>query len=311
MHSDPSNPDHLAGCKGLGLIGCLVTSPLWCIIEDKEQSIVEMNAMYDMLLSFFNTAPEHLQAFMTGNYIPFGDKTRVHKGPVYESLITESVLDSSVEAILGIIFPAFAQLSTRMFKDHLSGGKHANLDAIDDTFASVPKSNKYAECVFGLLDHLITQKPSITTLASEALIHHVSQKKTSVWLKTQNPGDLEKLMNDARKSTSRTRHLFNERRSQIEERKRQHVAAKIKEREAAEKKKTENKELISSKMIEYGLWQSEHEVDEQVASYQLIKDKLEGLKAQLRFRQKVLQQTSDHPGVYNITKVVNRKRIPL
>ena len=110
-----------------------------------------------MLLSFFQAVPERLQDFMTGSYLPFEEKTKNHKGPVYEALIAESVLDSSAEAILGIIFLALAQLSARMFKDHLAGGKHANLDPSDNKFVSVLKNNKYAEYAFGLLDHLITQ----------------------------------------------------------------------------------------------------------------------------------------------------------
>ena len=42
--------------------------------------------------------------------------------------------------------------------------------------------HQYAECVFGLLDHLITHKPSISTLESEAYIMY-SQNRTSEWLR--------------------------------------------------------------------------------------------------------------------------------
>jgi E1A/CREB-binding protein len=121
--ADLQNPDLLAGCKALGLIGCLVTSPLWCVIEDKEYTIIDMNNKYQELLFFFNTVTEseNLHSFMRGDYLPFGETTRVHKGPVYKSLIQEHDFDCAVEALLSIIFPAFAKLSMRMFKDHLTG----------------------------------------------------------------------------------------------------------------------------------------------------------------------------------------------
>jgi hypothetical protein len=244
---------------------------------------------------------------MKGEFLPFDAATRVHKGPVYESLISDSDFNPTVEALLGVIFPAFAALSERMFKDHLEGGIHADLDPNDPKYSSVPKSNKYAECVFGLLDHLITQKPNISTLASEAYIMY-SQNKTSQWLKEQTPEERRRLVDQARRSTRHMRRLFEDRKNAISERKRQAVAARIREREAAEKKKIADKEKISSKMIEYGLWQSVTEVEEQVASYPLMKDKVDGLKAQLRFRQKVLDQKSEQPTVYNFTKLVGGKR---
>ena len=287
-----------------------MTSPLWCLTDDQEHTIGDMNQVYQNLLTFFEEAPEHLQDFMNGNFLPFKDETKVHRGPVYDSLVKESSFDSSTEAILGVIFPAFAQLAKHMFKDHLAGGVHVNLDPKDAKFASVPKSNKYAECVFGLLDHLITQKPNISTLASEAYLMY-SQNRTSQWLNSKNQEDLNTLVRNARKSTEKSQQLFFKRKEEIESRKRNQIAARIKEREAAEMKKMANKEEIPSKMIEYGLWQSETEVVEQVESYPCQKDKLDALKAQLSFRNKVLDQKSEDPKVYNVTKLVNGKRTPL
>jgi hypothetical protein len=193
-------------------------------------------------------------------------------------------------------FPAFAKLARHMFKDHLEGGEHASLDPKDPKFASVPKSNKYAECVFGLLDHLVTRKPNISTLASEAYIMY-SQNRTSAWLKEQDAQTLDALVKEARKSRGKLQQKFRERKKDIEERKRQQVAKRIQGREKAEKKKVVEKEQISCKMIEFGLWQTETEVVEQVASYRFVNEKLAALKAQLRFRQKVLEQKTDDPRV--------------
>ena len=40
---DLKTPQYLAGCKALGLILQLVTTPLWCLIEDKTIGIFQMN----------------------------------------------------------------------------------------------------------------------------------------------------------------------------------------------------------------------------------------------------------------------------
>jgi hypothetical protein len=138
-----------------------------------------------------------------------------------------------------------------------------------------------------------------------------SQNRTSQWLKNQDSRSLEKLLNQARQSTGKIRTLFNQRKETIEERKREQVAARIQSREQAQRKKIEQKEEITCQMIEYGLWQTHHEVDEQVSSYRTTKKKIYALKSQLRFRQKVLEQASEQPGVYNFTKVVNSRRLPL
>ncbi|ELT95293.1 hypothetical protein CAPTEDRAFT_190074 [Capitella teleta] len=144
---------------------------------------------------------------------------------------------------------ALAKLSAakkrkRMFKDHLVGGIRANLNPDDTKLASVPKSNKYAECVFGLLGHLITHKPDISTLASEAYLMY-AQNRTSKWLKTQSPEEVNE------------------------------------------------------------------EESSQASAYRHPSEKVEALKAQLRFRQKVLDQRSEELQVYNITKLLNGKRVAL
>jgi hypothetical protein len=137
VQADLRNPDLLAGCKALGLIGHLITNPLWCIIDDREHSIIQMNEIYQKLLTFFEQAPMQIHEFMIGNFLPFQDKTRVHKGPIYDALIEESPCDGTTEALLGVIFPAFVKLCTHMFKDHLEGGIHAGLNPKDSRFAIV------------------------------------------------------------------------------------------------------------------------------------------------------------------------------
>ena len=83
---------------------------------------------------------------------------------IYQSLMQEQECDPTVEVFLRVIFPAIAVLCQRIFKDHLFGGVHSQLDTSDPVvrqkYQCVPKSSKYAESVFGLFDHLLKQKPN-------------------------------------------------------------------------------------------------------------------------------------------------------
>ena len=51
--SDIQVPQYLAGCKALGLINKMVTGPLWCVLESRDVSILDMNDRYQKLKSCF------------------------------------------------------------------------------------------------------------------------------------------------------------------------------------------------------------------------------------------------------------------
>ena len=118
-----------------------------------------MNTKYKPLLDFCSKVNDNMDNFMKGQYLPFGDDTHATQDPVYDSLMEAHEFDAATELYLRVIFPALAVLCTRLFKDHLQGGIHGSLDVNDPTlrqkYKSVPKSRKYAESIFGLLDHFI------------------------------------------------------------------------------------------------------------------------------------------------------------
>jgi len=141
---------------------------------------------------------------MKGQYLPFGDDTHITRDPIYDSLMETHEFDAATELYLRVIDPALAVLCTRLFKDHLQGSIHGSLDVNDPTlrqkYKSVPKSSKYAESIFGLLDHLIKQKPNITTLAAESYIMF-SQNKTIQRINMKTQEKQTELLRNARKST--------------------------------------------------------------------------------------------------------------
>ena len=76
---------------------------------------------------------------------PFGEYTHVMRDCIYQSLMQEQECDPTVEVFLRVIFPAIAVLCQRIFKDHLFGGVHSQLDTSDPVvrqkYQCVPKSS--------------------------------------------------------------------------------------------------------------------------------------------------------------------------
>ena len=91
--------EYLAGVKALGLISKFITCPLWCILEDKSISIVDMNMKYNELVTYLENAAENVAQFMSGQILVFGDK--VKKDRIYDSLLIPREYDQSVQVFWG------------------------------------------------------------------------------------------------------------------------------------------------------------------------------------------------------------------
>ena len=73
-----------------------------------------------------------------------------------------------------------------------------NNDNITELTKSAQKHNKFAERIFGMLDHLVSKRPNATTLANEAFIAF-SINKTSEWLASKDDAELQKLIKEESK----------------------------------------------------------------------------------------------------------------
>ena len=214
-------PQYVAGAKALGLVGKLVTSPLWCLLEDKTVHILDMNQHYTRLISFFQEACDAIEDFMAGKLVPFVDY--VHQDAILDALTKPSTaeIDSLVQSILLVVLPALSATCQHLFKDHLSGGRWSSLDTQEEAIVrektkSVPKSSKFAESVFGMLDHLFRAKPRISTITAEAYIMFANNH-TMEWLKDQDDDALKSLLEESRKDSKELLRKFRARRAAIEE----------------------------------------------------------------------------------------------
>jgi len=61
---------NLVGCKALGLMNKLITTPFWCLLES-DVHILDMSMHYQRLLRFLKNAAKDATEFMTGSHLPF------------------------------------------------------------------------------------------------------------------------------------------------------------------------------------------------------------------------------------------------
>ena len=194
---------------------------------------LDMNVHYADLTNFFADVTQNLGDFMSGTLLPFGTKTKVQSDVITESLLQPSEFDATVETVLGVVFPALAVLSQRLFRDHLHGGKYDGAGpAIWQKTKSSPMTSKFAESVFGSLDQLLRCKPNMSIIAGEAYIMFANNK-TLQWLQSKDSGDRAKLLTDASKERKAVHLAFKARQRAIEDSQRATVEAKIRKQEAA------------------------------------------------------------------------------
>ncbi|XP_033731138.1 uncharacterized protein LOC117320739 [Pecten maximus] len=297
----------IAGCKALGLICKLVTSPLWNLIEKKEIHIMDMNRHYLQLTTFLSDASNNLDDFMCGQILPFGEDTYVKRDKLYEKLITPSQYDGETCTILGIILPAIAKLAKNHFRDHLPCGKFANpSEELKETTKSVAKHNKFSESVFAYLDGLMRYKPHIKTLSAEAYVMF-SMNKTKTWLESKDNEEVNSQLEDAYKNVARTREFYKARRDEIVQKKEAVLQETLKKNQDARRRKEAENLLQTNDILFWGLWQTVKQVDVMLETMK-DKEKLDALKSQMRFRKNILRQTSNNPKIYNFSKSVNKKR---
>ncbi|XP_060592795.1 uncharacterized protein LOC132747429 [Ruditapes philippinarum] len=299
--------EYLAGVKAFGLISRFVTGPLWSLLEDRSVHVFDMNEHYVEFVIFLYEAVDNVDAFMKGETELFN---AVHKDAIYESLIQEWEHDDHVAVYLNIMLPAMAECAKKMYADHLPGGKWDEVTPdMRLKAASTQKHNKFAESVFGYLDNLLRKKPNISVLASEAYIMFTANK-TEQWIESKTEEEKLVLVNEAIKESQTVKENFTRRKAEIQQKQKEGMAERA--RMAAEKEARRVQKLTdyTSDIINFGLWQSEEEVDRELGDINSKTVKINALKAQLNFRKNVLKQnptSDDMKNVYRFSKNENQR----
>lgn len=106
------------------------------------------------------------------------------------------------------------------------------------------------------------------------------------------------MLEEARKNAPRHREKYRQHLEKLQTERNDLQIKKQREKEKSERKLVEMKERITSELTEYGLWISTAEVKRQVSAITSETKRRRALKAQLRFRKKVLGQEHHNESVF-------------
>ena len=308
VFSDIQVPEHLAGCRALGLVNKVVTGPLWRILETADISILEMNEYFQILITHLDLWSLDSSEVLSGHAVIFPDFPP-SEDEIWNSLIAPSEYDAIAQELLQVLFGSFSVLLSRLVRDHLPGGDldEPSLQLQEET-KSVPKTNTVSERDFAKLDRLLREKPNATTLSLEAMILFTNNK-TASWLRAKPNEEVRELMQKARSMAPEFKRLYDKRRQQIREERVELLKAKQHALLAAQERNVRQKEQLTQDIIRYGLWQSPAQVADSLSQLKSKAEKLKALKAQLNFRKKVLQQVPTSKELYFTTR--NGKQLPI
>lgn len=308
--SDFQVPFYVAGLKALGLISKMITTPLWNLLESKDTSIEDMTQHYLHLSTYLADASENVADFMTGKF-PALTRVDLTGDRSFEFLTRESMYDTDVEIILNILLPSIRKVVIHVYKDHLPNGKYERFnEELSFVTKSVDKHNAFSERLFAYMDQILKAKPNISALAVEAYTLFLLNK-TSTWI-MQNEEDMKMLISEARKSVTTERELFLRRKGEIQHQREERQEAEFEKRAKLKRKRLERLEKQSDEIVLYGLWKSPQECKRKIKELSSTSDKVQALKAQLRYRKNVLKQKVPEKDLYSFSKKCsNGKRCSL
>ena len=95
-------PEYQAGCKALGLVNKIVTGLLWCVMESKDATILNINEKFCHLKSCLEEWLQDATSVLSGEAILYSNFLP-NKDCIFKSLVAPSVYDATAEEILKIL----------------------------------------------------------------------------------------------------------------------------------------------------------------------------------------------------------------
>ena len=297
---DLQSPHLISGCRAVGILDKLITGPFWRHLQTSTVSILEMSKVYTAMKEKFERWNNDAQCVLEHRDFLFQDLTEIETDCVSACVFESMADDHMAQELLEMIFKSFTLTVQRLLIDHLPGGKFHGVDdpkIIQET-KSVPKTNVASEQDFAILDRLISQKPN----ASYESLLLFSQNKTADWLHTKTPEERERLLHAARSLTSFHRANFRKRREEIEMKRREVMKKREQDIIKKREKILKEKESLTIRIQQLGLWTTTDEVKIELDKLSTKKAKLEALKLQINFRNKVLNQSHAEKEVFQFSR---------
>ena len=291
VNQDLDVKSYIAGCRALGLIDKFLTGPLWRLLV-KVENVLDMNKYYQRIEELYSKISEDATDFLEGKIIFFDDFEAglMHRDHIFDSLMEPNEdYDQLTKQILETIFGSFSVITKRMLADHLKNGQlDTACDGLRNELESCPTTNVYPESNFGVLDRLMREMPNANEITIESIIMCKSNNMKK-WRDNLNESNKDYWMDWVKKTRKQHYKKFVERRQKIRELRNDKRLSKVENKKRKEIKLHRIKEELSSKIQRYGgLWKNADEVEKNIRKISSEKDKIEALKCQLQFRQKVL-----------------------
>ena len=250
------NPFNLACVRALAIVDKILTGPLWRLIEDK--TILEMTPyLQDLKIKLEeitqNSKPIFEKDFFIFDPCKFGENGKINKeSALFKKLLEKHApeIDEMTFLALEAILSSVLIILERQAKDQLDGGKYARpTDDFKKSAENIKAHNKASESDFGILQHLINNKPSANIETYEALTIF-PRNKTSDWLDSKTPEERAKLMSHARKGSIKLKQYYDEQRIQLAQDKLEVLHKKQEEKRLDEEKKSTNQADAVNKLVE-------------------------------------------------------------
>ena len=226
VQADIAEASNAAACRALGIIGKMVTGPLWRKLASKTTHISDMDGVYTALCTKFDLWRDDCQDLLDGSGQAFPG-AHIVKDDIHTELFRPHSTDTDTAVVLQLICTAFGKYSRRLLEDHLPGGKFNSMSSTDkEVAASVSPTNVISERAFAQLDRMARAKPNACQIALESMILFAANK-TGDWLEQQSEDRLKELFDSARQGADSHKLTYRRRCAEI----RQFREKQLKERE--------------------------------------------------------------------------------
>ena len=288
VQADLAVPEFVAGCRALGLIGKYITAPLWRHLVDGNVPFHEVIPTYQGWASSIAAFAEDPTPFLDGTAVPFPGAKINRTSAILDKLLEPADSDDAVAEILKLLCLCFHRYMHKAWACYLEGGN--NTAVAEAETASLKKVNVISERDFAQLDRFVREKPNATSLAIESFIM-LGNNKTAQWLSTKPEEERGAILQAAWTLVPKHKEMAKERRLAIQK----HKLAEL-EKQKLEAAKREQRRLQETQKITAalatvsGLWVTEQQATSVLDGMATTKKKIEAIKCQVRFRNKVMRQ---------------------
>ena len=295
-----------AGCRALGILGQLVTDPLFRIISDAH-SVLDLNEVWDDVLKDMQQYADNPHKLMEGKGPDCLLDSVKTTSPKHQCLFEKhgENIDSLTSMCLRMLCISIAILLKRQLKDQLPGGKfHRVSPEVMAETANCPATNLITERDFAHLDRQLKEKPNISTIAVTGTVMFLNNK-TAQWLNTLDSSTKAEYMEKARKNAPQLIKEYKKKKAIV----RKNLAEKMKSKQDLKEKQAKKKECNTEMLIRKvakvgGLFKDSTQMEEVLApldeqsQYEVVCD-------QIKLRKSINTDKGDHKKFY-ITEKGNK-----